>query len=274
METIFRKGQFLFGIAIAALGVENLICARLGLSVRGVPWFPGNPFLACLTGIVLLAAGLSIAANVRARLTAALLGILFLLYVPLLEAPKVIAKPMNMSVRTVFFETLAMCASALILAGTLPSGGSFPRWDRVLDKLSRLGPYLFGVSSVVFGIDHFLGLVFIATLVPAWMHGGMFWVSFTGAAFIAAGISIAAKWMDEWAGFLLGTMFLLWFLLLHSPRVVAAFRSHNPNAPNEWSSAFIALGMCGGSWICAWHARQRRRQNTKQREARSFRASC
>jgi uncharacterized membrane protein YphA (DoxX/SURF4 family) len=263
MEKVITKGRFLFGIAIAAFGVENLICARLGLAVRGVPWFPVNPFLACLTGIALLVAGVSIVANVRARLTATLLGILFLLYVLILELPKLAAKPMSVSVRTVFFETLSMCAFALMLAGILDAGGFSRRWGSLLNKLLKSGPYLFGASSVVFGIDHFLVLSVIASLVPAWMHGGMFWAYFTGTAFIAAGISIVTKWMDQWAAFLLGTMFLLWFLLLHSPRVVAAFRSHNPNAPNEWSSAFIALGMCGGSWICAWHARQRRRQNAK-----------
>jgi hypothetical protein len=230
-DDIITTGQFLFGIAITAFGVENLICARLGLTIPGVPWFPGNPFFAYLTGIVLLAAGLGIAANVRARLTATLLGILFLLYVLLLELPRVAAKPMSVSTRTVFFETLAISSSALTLAGTLPTGGSFGRWDRVLHKLISSGPYLFGASSVVFGIDHFLILAVIASLVPSWMHGGMFWAYFTGAAFIAAGISIAAKWMDQWAAALLGTMFLLWFLLLHSPRVVIAFRTHDRQAP-------------------------------------------
>ena len=261
MEKILTRGQLLFGIAIEAFGVENLICARFGLSVRGVPWFPGNPFLACLTGIALLAAGLSLAVNVQARLTAALLGILYLLYVVLLELPKVAAKPRDMSVRTVFFETLAMGGSALILAGTLPTSGSVRNWRKMLDRLIKLGPYFFAASSVVFGIDHFIGLAFIATLVPAWMHAGMFWVYLSGAGFIAAGIGIATKWKDEWGATLLGMMFLLWFVLLHSTRVVSAFRSHNPNVPNEWSSALIALAMCGGSWICAWHAHQRRRQN-------------
>jgi hypothetical protein len=258
MENIIPTGQLLFGIAIAAFGVEDLICARLGLTVPGVPWFPGNPFLAFLTGIVLLAAGLSISANIRARLTATLLGILFLFYVLLLEVPQVAAAPMSVGIRTVFFEALAIGSSALTLAVTLPTGGSFGRWDRVLHKLIGSGPYLFAVSSVVFGIDHFLVLALIASLVPAWMPAHMFWAYFTGAAFIAAGICIATKWMDQWAAILLGTMFLLWFLLLHSPRVVLAFRSHDPNAPDEWSSAFIALAMCGGSWICARYARQRR----------------
>jgi uncharacterized membrane protein len=263
MEKIITRGQLLFGIAIVAFGVENLICAHLRLTVRGVSWFPGNPVLGYLTGIALLAAGLSIAANIRARLTAILLGILFLLYVLLIELPLVVAKPMGLSVRTVFFEALALGSSALTLAGTLPTGGSSRRWDSVLDKLIRSGPYLFGVSSVVFGIDHFLVLTFIASLVPAWLPGHLFWAYLTGTAFVAAGISIVTRWMDQWAAFLLGTMFALWFLILHLPRSVSATLSHNPNVQNEWSSAFIALGMCGGCWIVAGYAQQRRRQNTR-----------
>jgi len=262
MEKIIARGQFLYGIAITAFGVEDLFCARLRLTVLGVPWFPGNPLVAYLTGFGLIVAGLSIAANVRARLTATLLGILFLFYVLLLEIPQVAANPVDVGVRTVFFEALAIAASALTLAGTLPTGVSFGRWDRVLDGLIRSGPYLFGASSVVFGIDHFLVLALIASLVPAWLapawlHGGMFWAYFTGVAFVVAGISILIKRIDQWAAALLGTMFLLWFLLLHSPRVVIALRSHDPNSPDEWSSALIALAMCGGSWICAWHARPR-----------------
>jgi uncharacterized membrane protein YphA (DoxX/SURF4 family) len=263
MEKIIAKGQLLFGIAIVVFGVEGLICAHLGLTVSGVPWFPASPFLGYLTGIALLAAGLSIVANFRTRLTAILLGILFLLYVLLLEASQVVAEPTSVGVRTIFFEALAIGASALTLARILPAEGPGSRpWDGVLEKLIRSGPYLFGISSVVFGIDHFLVLAFIASLMPAWMHAGMFWAYLTGAAFIAAGISIVIKRMDQWAAFMLGVMFLLWFLLLHSPRVVTAFRSHDPNAPDEWSSAFIALAMCGGSWIVAQHARQRRSQRT------------
>src|SRR5271167_3001239 len=54
--------------------------------------------------------------------------------------------------------------------------------------------------------------------------------------------------------FMLGVMFALWFLILHSPRSVAASLSHNPTGRNEWASAFVALAICGGSWIVASHA--------------------
>src|ERR1700679_1535304 len=75
MGKIVKYGRLVFAFAIMAFGMQNLICARLGLAVRGVPWFPQDPFPAYLPGIALLAAGLSIAANIAARLTAVMLGI-------------------------------------------------------------------------------------------------------------------------------------------------------------------------------------------------------
>jgi uncharacterized membrane protein len=258
MGTIVKQGRLLFGAAIIGFGIENLMCAHFRLEVRGVPWFPAEARAAYLTGVILLAAGLSIVSNARVRLSASLLGILFVYHVLVLEGPLVIAKPMNLVSRTVFFETLAICASALTLAGTSRTeNAALRRSSGVLDHFIRSCPYLFGVSAVVFGIDHFLVLPFIASLVPAWISGGVFWAYFTGAAFIAAGISILTKKLDQWGAGLLGMMFFLWFVLLHAPRVASAYLAHDPSVQNEWSSAFIALAMCGGSWIIAWYARQR-----------------
>ncbi len=260
MEKTFTLGRLLFEVAITAFGIEHLLRARFEQAVAFIiPGVPGNPFFAYLTGIALLAAGLSIAANSRARLTAILLGFLFLLCVLLLWVPRVAAHPFGVSIRTCAFETLAMCGSALTLAGCLPPRRRNSKgWGGALDKLIGLGPFLFAVSSVVFGVDHFVVLGVIASLVPTWIPGGLFWAYFTGSSFIADDVSMATQWMARWAAILLGAMLLFWFLLLHAPRVVRA--SHNPD---EWSSAFIALGMCGGSWISAWYSVQRCQQNAK-----------
>jgi uncharacterized membrane protein YphA (DoxX/SURF4 family) len=117
--------------------------------------------------------------------------------------------------------------------------------------LATIGRVLFGITAVVFGVDHFLALDLIASLVPAWMPAHVLIASLTGTAMIAAGVSILTRWMDGPAAFGLGVMFLLFVLTLHAPRVLSA-----PRNPNEWSSALIALGMCGGSWICAAAAPQ------------------
>ncbi len=250
MNKVVGSGRLIFAVAISAIGAENVICARDGEAVFPViPFLPGIPLLAYLAGIALLAAGLSIATKIKARLAATLLGVLFFLCVVFLQISRVAASPLDIAVRTGAFETLAFCASAWILAGTLPIDGSrLASWDNAASRLAAPGRYFFAVSSVIFGIDHLLIPQFIASLVPAWIPWSLFWAYFTGAAFIAAGVCIAIRWMADWAAALLGKMFLLWFLLLHVPRVATVKGSHNPD---EWSSAFIALGICGGCWIAA-----------------------
>jgi uncharacterized membrane protein YphA (DoxX/SURF4 family) len=251
MDSIVKQGRLLFAIAIAAFGIENMICAHsTDAFLPVIPWVPSYPWLAYLTGIALLGAAACIAIRFRERVVAILLGFLFLVCDLLLQIPKVMAAPLDVGIRTTAFETLTMCSAAFILASSLPAEGEgLSRWDGVLNGFLQSGRYLFAISAIVFGIDHYLVFNLIVSLIPHWIPGGgWFWTHVTAIAFVAAGLSIAMRWMDRLAAFMLGVMFLLWFLLLHGPRVVSYPRSHNPT---EWSSAFIALAICGGSWILA-----------------------
>jgi uncharacterized membrane protein len=245
-----KPGRLIFALAIIALGIENLIYAHFGQAVVPVlPWVPGKPVLAYLVGIALLVAGLGVLTKAGARLSAALLGSLLALCMLSLEISRVATRPLDLAIRSRCFETLAICGVALVLVGTLPRAGD-QFYQRVVsrDRFTRIGCLLFALASVVFGIDHFLILHFIAGLIPGWIPGGLFWAYFTGIAFIAAGASIATAWMARWAATLLGVMFGLWFFLLHAPRLANRAFTHDPN---EWSSAFIALAMWGGCWIIA-----------------------
>jgi uncharacterized membrane protein YphA (DoxX/SURF4 family) len=256
IDRVIEQGRLAFAVAMLALGAENLACALLGLSESNVfagrtvlsviPWVPAHAWLGYLTGLVLVASALSIITSVKPRLMSIVLGSVFLFWMLLRVNTIFVA-------RTGCFEMLALSGSAFHLAGILAAEDSFVEaWNPAVDGLIRSGRFLFAASSIVFGIDHFLFLRFVAALIPAWIPFHMFWAAFTGTGFIAAGLSIATGWLARWAGFLLGTMFLLWFLLLHMPRVLGlAGIVGAPHNPNEWSSAFIALAMCGGSWICA-----------------------
>jgi uncharacterized membrane protein len=257
MDTIVKQGRFLFAIAILAFGIENLVCARFGQAVVPViPWVT-RPIFAYLVGASFIAAAISIAANKMARLATILLGLLLFLCLLVFQLSREIAAPFDLGIRTIVFETLSMCAAAWMLAGTLPAENRYSSfWEAVEDKLIKSGRYLFAISSVIFGIAHFLIPRFIASLIPTWIPGALFWAYFTGAAFVATGLSLAAAGFSpatnriaRWASALLGVMFLLWVFCLHAPRVMSFPKSHNPD---EWSSAFIALGMCGVSWISAW----------------------
>lgn len=248
------QGQLIFGVAIAALGGEHVACAQMAaqpfparfhaIVIPVIPWVPANRWLAYVTGAALVVAGFSILTKVRARGGALLFGGFFLGCDLIMHVPRMIVVPQNWGLRGEVFEILALSSAAFVLAGTMPrADGSARRWDRALANTGRV---LFGISAVVFGVDHFLALDLIASLVPTWMLWHLFLACLTGAIMIAAGVSLVTKWMGAWGGFALGSMYLLFVLTLHVPRVLAA-----PQSPDEWSSALIALGMCGASWICA-----------------------
>lgn len=251
MDRIFKTGRILFAISITAFGFQNMLLAHSGGAVtRIIPWLPGTPLLAQIVGITFLAAGVCVALNLKARPAALILGALFLLCEICLQIPRAAASPLDLSLRTVVFEVFCFCASSLLLVGSLIGEANFRgRWRAARRWLILSGRFLFATSAIVFGSSHFLVPAFIASLIPPWIPGpGLFWAYFTGLAFIAAGVSMAINWMGNWAAAMLGVMFLLWFLVLHIPRVMSYPRSQDPA---EWSSAFIALGLCGGSWIAA-----------------------
>jgi hypothetical protein len=250
---MIQRGPLIFGAAIAALGVENLVCAGTHEAFTPVlPWLPRNLLLACVMGLALAATGIMIAAGIRVRLNATLLGILLLMSVLVLHVARTVAKPLDIGVRTTILEPLAFCGAAFALA-ELEGGELLSGWlGKLMDGLIRSGRYLFAFSSIVFGIDHFFVLPFIASLVPWWIPGAMFWAVVTGLGFVAAGAAITVRRMGRWGAYMLGVMFALWVIVLHGPRVLGLANIVGaPRNPNEWSSAFIAVGMCGASWILA-----------------------
>jgi len=102
------------------------------------------------------------------------------------------------------------------------------------------------MSLVVFGVQHFIYGGFVATLVPAFMPGRLFWAYFVGVAFFAAAIGILTRMLARAAATMLGLMFFLFVVLLHIPRIIG-----KTSDGNEWTSGFVALAMCGGAWILA-----------------------
>jgi uncharacterized membrane protein YphA (DoxX/SURF4 family) len=240
MENLSRLGRFLFAIAMAGFGIQYLVHAFMAGPVPGPPWSPGRPIWAFFTAVLLVTVAVCIATGKRARWAAMLLAIMLLLRGLSVYAPRLAANVHDPGPWTSGFEILAMGGAALILAGTAVG----------------LGRFLFASLLVVVGVQHFLYARFVATLVPAWIPWHLFWAYFVGVAFFAAALSIVArKYMGLGAG-LLGLMFFLWVISVHSPRVIAS-----PHDGKEWTSAFVALAMCGGAWVVAGRVGKRIRSS-------------
>ena len=241
MKRLLSVGRLLFGSSMAVFGIQHLIdfVERTGL---GPPWTPAPKLLLAVLGIALAVAGAGIMAKKQLRCAAILAGMICLVRATIVYAPRIVADWRQPGPWTSGFELFALSGAAFVLAGS----GRGQTTSGAIDRLLRSGRYLFAISLVVFGTQHFRYYLFIAGLVPAWIPARLFWALFTGTAFFAAAFSLLSGAQVRLASTLLGTMFFLWVFLLHLPRVVAA-----PHSSNEWTSAFVALAMCGASWILA-----------------------
>ena len=249
LSRISTTGRIVFSVAIIALGVETILCSHSSVflypprfrAIPILPFLPPIPALAVIFGIIFAALGVGLLIKRYSTAAALTLGAILFICTLALEVPKYAAVPHSMSLRTLVFEPLAMAALAFLL----PGPGAIPRMlDRTLDLAARL---LLCLSFIVFGVDHFLALRPIGTLVPHWIPWHVFWIALFGAVFIASGLSIGFNLLLRWGAFGAGLMFAVWVFTLHLPRVMG-FSGGAPRSPDEWSSLFIAVALWGGSW--------------------------
>jgi uncharacterized membrane protein len=248
MDGLLKVGRLFFAIALVLFGVEYFIyVGGLKGPIPGPPWIPGSHAVAVLLGAALIAVAVCIVTEKLARLAAALLGVALFLYVLFLQFPRLFVQPHNPDPWTSGFELLALMGGAFVLARIeTPDGLRLEPTNDVLSHLATFGRVAFAVALVVFAVQHFLYAKFVATIVPAWIPGRLFWSYFVGVAFVAAALAIVTRRMARIASILLGVMFLIWVIVLHLPRVAA-----KPHNGDEVTSLLVALAMSGGSFILA-----------------------
>jgi hypothetical protein len=254
VHAILGAGRPIFSGAILGLGIETIVCARKAIFLYSpgdhsrfkvipvLPFLPAIPWLAYIFGPILTTCGLGLLFERTLRKTAMALGCVLFLSTLTLEVPKYVAIPGSMSLRTAVFEPLAIATLGWLLAGG----------DAKYTVFAKTSRYLLGISLVVFGVDHFLALESIGTLVPNWIPWHVFWIASSGAGFVAAGLAISLNVFARWGAACIGMMFAIWVVALHLPRVLGLYGIPGaPNSPAEWSSLFIAIALWGGSWSLA-----------------------
>jgi len=245
-----QLGRYLFAIAIAFFGLQYLTFGHfLGGLPPVPPWAPGGALAAYLTGILLVAVAIGMAIPKYVRLSAFVLGAFFVLCVLILHTPHLHDIIYEGTDRTRALEPLALGAAAFILASAFNTGAPVLASQRT--AISMAGRVVFALCLIVFGWQHFRYVQYLVILVPSWIPWHAFWIYFTGSAFIAVGLAMLSGILERLGLHLLGLMFALWFVVLHLPRAFA-----NVHHPDEWTSAFVALAMCGACWFIAGSPRK------------------
>jgi uncharacterized membrane protein YphA (DoxX/SURF4 family) len=242
-------GRIFYAIGLIGIGIQHWIFADF-IPVM-VPawhaWIPGRPFWGYAFGAALIAAGAAIVFGVGARTVAAISGAAILALVVLVDVPvQLAANPSRLGALTNTFKALTTSGGAWVVAGSLKEPAS--KIPGRLEALMPLGRFFLPIAVAVFGIDRFLYTDFVASLVPKWIPGALFWTYFTGVTLIAAGVGMILGIRARLASLMLGIMIFLRFLILHIPRAIADPHSLKGN---QWTSVCEALAFSGIAFLLA-----------------------
>jgi uncharacterized membrane protein len=237
-----KYGVRVFGLGALALGVVGLVWGDFALQWQPVPDnVPSRQLLAYASAGLLVLAGLSLVLKRWAAVGAWVLAISYAAWVVLLHAPRVFAKPLDVSIWLGFAEILALTAGGLVAVGQVASLGARTA------RFAEGGRLAFGACLLVFGLSHFVYAKFTAGMVPAWIPPSQtFWAYATGAFHIAAGLALLSGVQARLAAWCVTAMFGGFVLLLHAPRVFA-----DPTNRVEWTMLAVALSLTGAAWTLA-----------------------
>jgi uncharacterized membrane protein len=253
MEKYNRLWRSFFALGLLAIAVQQIICRDFRpviLPAAYPSWLADRIAWTWVFSLALIAACAAILFEFEVRkLSLAMAGI-FLLMVLLFQVPGTIFGPyqFHLGSWTDPFKELTFSGGAFIVAGTFPHTGSYPRVLRFLEKLMPAGKYFVAFTMALFGLMHFVYLDFVASLVPGWIPGHIFWAQLAGVFLIAAGLGIILTMKRQLAALWLGIMLFLWVFMLHIPLAIADPHSGNGN---QWTSVFEAFAFSGIAFLMA-----------------------
>ena len=108
---------------------------------------------------------------------------------------------------------------------------------------TTLGKILFAIPFGIFGIFHFMNADGMKGMVP--FPPQLVWIYLTGAALIAASVSILINKKAKLSSLLLGVMLLVFALSIHLPSVIGGDQMSMPNLLKDLAlsgAAFLYSG--------------------------------
>jgi uncharacterized membrane protein YphA (DoxX/SURF4 family) len=258
MVNISRIGRIFYGAAITEMGLQTIYYKDFPymLLPPNHTAISGLAILAIIFGVLFALAGVCIIFEKIPKFSSLLLGGVLLLVFCFYYIPYEFIATSNYMHLTEWENAekeLALAGGALVIAGCFPMPNE-NSVSRFLGKLIPLGPILFVIPIISFGILHFMYGPDVASMVPSWIPYHLFWIYFAGAALIGSGMAIVLKIKVGLFAFLLGLMIFLWVILLHIPLVVA---SPPADMGDQITSAIIALAYSGTAFVISGAANKK-----------------
>ena len=221
LDKAWPLGRVSVAIPLAIFGADHLTQAQAIMKL--VPrWMPGKLFWTYFVGAALFAAALSLIFQVRIRLSATLLGIMFFCFVVMMDLPAAIAAPQSRFVWTLAARELVFSAGAILLAVSSGARQRTPGENRI--ALGAL--YVVALVSVFYGVEDLLHpecvpAVPLIKRTPLWIPAAHFWTVLTGIAMVIGGAAMVAKKLSRLAAAALGAWVVLLVLTIYLAIMIA-----------------------------------------------------
>ncbi|PWS26125.1 hypothetical protein DHW03_15115 [Pedobacter yonginense] len=218
----------IFSIAISGIGFVHLLSDHfpIGLLPVSKSIFTG---IVCYTvGVTMIMASVLLNFQKTSRIASILLSILLLILTLAISIPDLIGHFYNANNWTGTFEMISLFSISLIISGFILKNTTVLRW----------GNYLLASGLIVFAVLHYRYAKFIIFLMPGWVPEKELLNGMIMAVFLCSAFSLISSKLSKITMPVLGSMFLIWVLILHLPRVM-----EKPLIEAEWTSLFIALAM-------------------------------
>lgn len=110
----------------------------------------------------------------------------------------------------------------------------------------RIARVIYALALIAFGLSHYAYAKDTATLVPAWLPVHLFWVYFTGTAYLAAGLAVLSGMFARLAATLVTVQMAGFTLLIWAPYVATG----HPDA-GQWSEFVDSWVISAAAWVMA-----------------------
>jgi uncharacterized membrane protein len=240
-------GQMVFAVILVALGILGIVKHDFTPLWNPVSdGLPARSVLVYLCAVLSLTSGIGLLWSRTAVLAARVLLAGQLLWFLFLRVRDVILSP-TFGVFWPAFVTAVLVAAAWALYHRLAT-----EWDRgrlgliAGDTGLRIARVLYGLSTIFFGLAHFIDPQDTLVLEPHWLPWHVFWVYFFGCTFIAAGVAALTGTLARLAVALSAVQLALFTCLVWIPIVAAGSKD-----TFQWSETILSVTLTAAAWVVA-----------------------
>jgi hypothetical protein len=195
LDKLIALGSVFVAAPLATFGAEHFVDARDIMQLVRV-WMPAHLFWTYFVGCALLSAATSLVAIKFVRLSATMLGVMFFLFVLMVDLPFAIAHPGNRLAWNFVLRESAFAGGAWALVGSqsLESRTGKRNW-MVVDWMILIGRLCVALAAIYFGVEQLLHPEFSpgvpdTKLTPAWVPLHTLWGYPVGAFLLVAGVAL------------------------------------------------------------------------------------